>query len=156
MGDGRVRRRPALDQPRWRGRLHRDVLAGPALEGGPPRSQSEADGACKALRLLRRFATAFRSVGIAPPARRKAGRLELPGLLQAEKELVDRQALGRWTEAMTLQFLDDFGQALALGTLDHQHGLEQAGIPREWLCRAHVSDQIRLAHPGDCFLQAAA
>jgi hypothetical protein len=73
--------------------------------------------------------------------RRKAGRLDLLGLLQPEQELVGRQALGAASEAMTLQLLDDLAKALALGTFRDQHGLEQARVVRKRLRRrAHDSD----------------
>ena len=70
----------------------------------------------------------------------EAIRLDLLGFLQPEEKLVLRQALGTTAEAMTLQLPDDLAQAFALGTLRRQHGLEQAGIVRERLCRAHDSD----------------
>jgi hypothetical protein len=47
-------------------------------------------------------------------------RLDLLDLLQAEQELLDRQALGPQAEAVTLKLLDDLAKPLALGTFREQ------------------------------------
>lgn len=71
----------------------------------------------------------------------KAIRLDLFGFLEPEQELVLRQGLGTSAEPVTLQLPDDLAQALALGTLRGQHGLQQAGVVRKRLRRcAHDSD----------------
>lgn len=72
--------------------------------------------------------------------RGEASCLDLLGLLEPEEKRVLRQGLGAAAEPVTLQFSDDLAQALALGALCRQHGLQQAGIIRERLRRAHDSD----------------
>ena len=52
-------------------------------------------------------------------------RLDLLGLLEAEKQLILRQRLGATAEAMTLQLLDDLPQAVVLRSLGEQHRLER-------------------------------
>ena len=49
----------------------------------------------------------------------------------ASVQLVDRQALGPAAEVVTLQFLDDLGQALGPGPLGDQHRLERRRIIRQ-------------------------
>lgn len=57
-----------------------------------------------------------------------AGGLGLLDLFEREQQLIFRQGLGAATEAVTLQFLDDLAQPLALGALGQEHCLEQIAI----------------------------
>ncbi len=61
---------------------------------------------------------------------------DLLDLFESKQQLIFRQGLGPATEAMTLQFLDDLAQPLALGALGHEHHLEQVRIIRESVRRA--------------------
>ena len=54
--------------------------------------------------------------------------LDLLGLFEREQQLIFGQVLGTAPEAVALQGLDDEAQPLALGTLLHEHRLEQVGI----------------------------
>jgi hypothetical protein len=56
---------------------------------------------------------------------------DLLDFLKREQQLIFRQGLSPTAEAMTLQFLDDLTQPLALGSLGHEHRLEQVRIIRE-------------------------
>lgn len=83
------------------------------------------------------------AVGAAPPCPhlalrriygllvRDAFRLDLLGLLEAQKKLVDRQALGPPSEAMALQLADDLVQPIDLGLALRQQRLQRDGIIRE-------------------------
>ena len=71
---------------------------------------------------------------------REAIRLDLLGLLEPEEKLILGQRLGATAEPVTLQLPDDLAQALALGAFRRQHRLQQAGIVREGLRRAHDSE----------------
>src|SRR3712207_215897 len=51
---------------------------------------------------------------------------DLLDLFEREQQLIFRQGLGPAAEAMTLQFLDDLAQPLALGALGHEHPGERA------------------------------
>lgn len=65
------------------------------------------------------------------------GRLDLLDLLQAELELVDWQAIGPRTEAVTLQLLDDLAKPLALGTFREEQALEKSGVVSQRSMCAH-------------------
>ena len=69
--------------------------------------------------------------------------LDLLSLLEAQQQLVDRQAFGPAAEAMTLQLLDDLTQPLVLGALLRQHRPKRDRIADQWVgCVAHEADSI--------------
>lgn len=68
-------------------------------------------------------------------------RLDLLGLLQAQEQLVDGQALGAPSEAVTLQLPDDLVQPVDLGLARRQHRLQGGGIVGQARARfAHKTD----------------
>lgn len=51
--------------------------------------------------------------------------LDLLGLIEAQQQLVDRQALGPAPDAMALQLLDNLAKPLVLGALRREHRLKR-------------------------------
>ena len=93
------------------------------------------------------------AVGAALPGAGRAGRciggvglgkalsLDLLGLLQAQEQLVDGQALGTPSEAVTLQLPDDLVQPVNLGLARRHHRLQGGGIIGQARARfAHEAD----------------
>lgn len=74
------------------------------------------------------------------------GRLDLLGLLEAKEQLILRQALRPAAEAVTLQFLDDLGQASILDVPRQDHRLQHIRIVGK-LVRRYRHDRIRPYSP---------
>ena len=58
-------------------------------------------------------------------------RLDLLHVFQPKLELVDGQGLGAAAEAMSLQLLDDLGQAIGPGALGQEHRLQRGHVVRK-------------------------
>jgi hypothetical protein len=59
---------------------------------------------------------------------RVIGSFDLFDPFERKQQLIFRQGLGPAAEAMTLQFLNDLTQPLALSTLGQEHGFKQVGV----------------------------
>src|SRR4051812_19642665 len=72
---------------------------------------------------------------------------DLLDVLEAEQHLFFRQRLRLPAKAMTLQFLDDLAQPLALVPLGQQHRLQRFGIIRKVIAHRQIRAYSR--RPGD-------